>query len=161
MAEHKYDFEITMTCGGCSGAVDRVLKKLEGEFSPYFPFSVSRSQSTPPRPLDPSFVIAGSRIFRPRHDAPNDATDSTPTAIKPKKEREKKRERRRGKDKKANEIHPGVKHYEVSLADQTASVTAEPTLEYATVLRTISKTGKKINKGSADGVEQSVEVPAA
>lgn len=33
MSEHKYDFEITMTCGGCSGAVDRVLKKLEGEFS--------------------------------------------------------------------------------------------------------------------------------
>ena len=31
MSEHKYDFEITMTCGGCSGAVDRVLKKLEGE----------------------------------------------------------------------------------------------------------------------------------
>lgn len=34
MAEHKYDFEITMTCGGCSGAVDRVLKKLDGEFIP-------------------------------------------------------------------------------------------------------------------------------
>lgn len=32
MSEHKYEFEITMTCGGCSGAVDRVLKKLEGEF---------------------------------------------------------------------------------------------------------------------------------
>ena len=33
MAEHKYDFEISMSCGGCSGAVDRVLKKLEGESS--------------------------------------------------------------------------------------------------------------------------------
>ncbi|EME38530.1 hypothetical protein DOTSEDRAFT_140929 [Dothistroma septosporum NZE10] len=30
MAEHKYHFEIKMTCGGCSGAVDRVLKKLDG-----------------------------------------------------------------------------------------------------------------------------------
>merc|ERR1712137_1176058 len=30
MAEHNYKFNITMTCGGCSGAVERVLKKLEG-----------------------------------------------------------------------------------------------------------------------------------
>ncbi|CAI4218115.1 unnamed protein product [Parascedosporium putredinis] len=28
--EHTYNFDITMSCGGCSGAVDRVLKKLEG-----------------------------------------------------------------------------------------------------------------------------------
>lgn len=27
---HTYEFNITMSCGGCSGAVDRVLKKLEG-----------------------------------------------------------------------------------------------------------------------------------
>jgi len=30
MSEHTYDFEVKMTCGGCSGAVTRVLKKLEG-----------------------------------------------------------------------------------------------------------------------------------
>ncbi|KJZ80172.1 Metal homeostasis factor ATX1 [Hirsutella minnesotensis 3608] len=31
MAElHTYEFNVTMTCGGCSGAIDRVLKKLEG-----------------------------------------------------------------------------------------------------------------------------------
>ncbi|MCJ1305532.1 Cytosolic copper metallochaperone [Hypocenomyce scalaris] len=30
MAEHHYNFNITMTCGGCSGAVERVLKKLDG-----------------------------------------------------------------------------------------------------------------------------------
>ncbi|KAF4313339.1 putative iron copper transporter [Botryosphaeria dothidea] len=30
MADHTYKFNITMTCGGCSGAVDRVLKKLDG-----------------------------------------------------------------------------------------------------------------------------------
>ncbi|KAL8845951.1 MAG: hypothetical protein Q9221_008930 [Calogaya cf. arnoldii] len=29
-APHHYKFNITMTCGGCSGAVERVLKKLEG-----------------------------------------------------------------------------------------------------------------------------------
>ncbi|EKG21932.1 Heavy metal-associated domain HMA [Macrophomina phaseolina MS6] len=31
MADHIYKFNITMTCGGCSGAVDRVLKKLDGK----------------------------------------------------------------------------------------------------------------------------------
>ncbi|KIW31623.1 uncharacterized protein PV07_03249 [Cladophialophora immunda] len=30
MAEHHYKFNVTMTCGGCSGAVERVLKKLDG-----------------------------------------------------------------------------------------------------------------------------------
>ncbi|CAD6591435.1 MAG: Cytosolic copper metallochaperone [Alectoria sarmentosa] len=29
-AAHHYHFDITMTCGGCSGAVNRVLKKTEG-----------------------------------------------------------------------------------------------------------------------------------
>lgn len=29
-AAHHYHFDITMTCGGCSGAVDRVLKKTDG-----------------------------------------------------------------------------------------------------------------------------------
>lgn len=28
---HNYKFGVTMTCGGCSGAVERVLKKLDGE----------------------------------------------------------------------------------------------------------------------------------
>lgn len=27
---HTYQFDVTMTCGGCSGAIDRVLKKLDG-----------------------------------------------------------------------------------------------------------------------------------
>ncbi|KAL1883286.1 Cytosolic copper metallochaperone [Diaporthe australafricana] len=27
---HTYKFNVTMTCSGCSGAVDRVLKKLDG-----------------------------------------------------------------------------------------------------------------------------------
>ena len=31
MAEHQYKFNVTMTCGGCSGAVERVLKKMDGK----------------------------------------------------------------------------------------------------------------------------------
>ncbi|KAJ5297982.1 hypothetical protein PENANT_c012G03988 [Penicillium antarcticum] len=30
MSDHQYKFNVTMTCGGCSGAVERVLRKLEG-----------------------------------------------------------------------------------------------------------------------------------
>lgn len=27
---HKYHFDVTMSCGGCSGAIERVLKRLGG-----------------------------------------------------------------------------------------------------------------------------------
>ncbi|KAJ3489090.1 hypothetical protein NLI96_g2393 [Meripilus lineatus] len=30
MSEHTYKFDVKMTCTGCSGAVERVLKKTEG-----------------------------------------------------------------------------------------------------------------------------------
>jgi copper chaperone len=33
MSTHTYKFNIGMSCGGCSGAVERVLKKLDGEFA--------------------------------------------------------------------------------------------------------------------------------
>ncbi|KAK3900241.1 hypothetical protein C8A05DRAFT_36131 [Staphylotrichum tortipilum] len=82
-AEHKYVFNVAMSCGGCSGAVERVLKKLDG-----------------------------------------------------------------------------VKSFDVSLESQTASVVADASLPYEKVLKTIAKTGKKVNSGEADGVAQSVEVPA-
>jgi copper chaperone CopZ len=29
---HTYKFNVTMSCGGCSGAINRVLGKLEGAF---------------------------------------------------------------------------------------------------------------------------------
>lgn len=54
----------------------------------------------------------------------------------------------------------GVKSYDVSLESQTATVVAEPTLSYETVLRTIAKTGKKVNSGEADGESCSIELPA-
>lgn len=55
-------------------------------------------------------------------------------------------------------MHAGVQSYEVSLADQTAIVVAEPNLDYQTVLKTIKKTGKKVNSGEADGEEKSVDL---
>jgi len=34
--EHTYKFNVSMSCGGCSGAVDRVLKKLDGAFLVFY-----------------------------------------------------------------------------------------------------------------------------
>ncbi|KAI1084038.1 hypothetical protein F5B20DRAFT_363267 [Whalleya microplaca] len=79
--EHTYKFNVTMSCSGCSGAINRVLGKLEG-----------------------------------------------------------------------------VKSYDVSLDKQEALVVAEPGLDYDTVLKTIKKTGKKVNSGEADGETKSIEV---
>ncbi|CRG85596.1 hypothetical protein PISL3812_02641 [Talaromyces islandicus] len=42
MAEHQYKFNVSMSCGGCSGAVERVLKKLDGVKS----FDVSLDSQT-------------------------------------------------------------------------------------------------------------------
>ncbi|KAL4959845.1 copper metallochaperone ATX1 [Aspergillus stella-maris] len=79
MADHQYKFNVSMSCGGCSGAVERVLKKLDG-----------------------------------------------------------------------------VKSFDVSLDTQTASVVADATLPYETVLATIKKTGKAVNTGEADGETREV-----
>ncbi|KAB5582394.1 hypothetical protein GE09DRAFT_1211043 [Coniochaeta sp. 2T2.1] len=82
--EHTYKFNVSMSCSGCSGAVDRVLKKLDG-----------------------------------------------------------------------------VKSYEVSLENQTATVVAGPDLPFETVLQKIAKTGKTVNSGEVDGVSHSIELPVA
>ncbi|KAE8366674.1 heavy metal-associated domain-containing protein [Aspergillus caelatus] len=50
MSEHQYKFNITMSCGGCSGAVERVLKKLEGVKS----FDVSLNSQTATVVTEPS-----------------------------------------------------------------------------------------------------------
>jgi copper chaperone len=34
MTSHTYKFNVAMSCGGCSGAVERVLKKLDGMAAP-------------------------------------------------------------------------------------------------------------------------------
>jgi copper chaperone len=55
----------------------------------------------------------------------------------------------------------GVKSYTVSLDSQTAEITTvDDSLTYAQVLEKISKTGKKVNSGEADGEVKSVEVDA-
>jgi copper chaperone len=51
----------------------------------------------------------------------------------------------------------GVKFYSVDLDSQTAEVNVDEGVSYETVLEKIKKTGKKVNSGSADGEERSVE----
>ncbi|KAJ1019070.1 hypothetical protein NDA18_006221 [Ustilago nuda] len=42
MSQHEYKFEVVMTCSGCSGAVSKVLSKLDGVDS----FDVSLENQT-------------------------------------------------------------------------------------------------------------------
>lgn len=77
MAEHKYDFEITMTCGGCSGAVDRVLKKLEGEFPSPSPLrranpAVNPSCAATDNATRPHSPLHSTPIRSPPLSAPSD-----------------------------------------------------------------------------------------
>ncbi|PUU78917.1 hypothetical protein B9Z19DRAFT_1101126 [Tuber borchii] len=78
-----YQFSVVMSCGGCSGAVDRSLKKLEG-----------------------------------------------------------------------------VDHFDISLDTQTVEVTTNDSLKYQDVLAQITKTGKKVTKGTeqVNGVWEAREV---
>ena len=49
MADHHYEFNVKMACGGCSGAIDRVLKKTDGRFTtwPITPHSTTTPRFTP------------------------------------------------------------------------------------------------------------------
>lgn len=100
MADHKYTFNVTMTCGGCSGAVERVLKKTEGIYTKHTP---------------PPCAIANASCK-----------------------------------------YAGVKSYDVSLEKQTADITTDDSVTYATLLEKIKKTGKVVNSAEADGVVQAV-----
>ena len=55
-------------------------------------------------------------------------------------------------------MRAGVESYNVDLATQKAVVVASPSLDYETVLKTIKKTGKKVNSGEADGEPKSVDI---
>ena len=61
MAEeaHHYKFDITMTCSGCSGAVERVLKKTEGLSATLIPTThIPHSQL--PFHFMPAYMLRGA-----------------------------------------------------------------------------------------------------
>ena len=52
---HTYKYNVSMSCSGCSGAVERVLQKLDGN-SPHTHTPLSNTQINPRSPsLHPSF----------------------------------------------------------------------------------------------------------
>jgi copper chaperone len=133
MSDHTYNFNITMTCGGCSGAVERVLKKLDGTC--YF----VPSESNMLLELRSFQIINPSRVtLLPNHKPSSSYAPSKLHSVDSLLPR------------------PGVKSFDVSLDTQTASVVTEPSLEYTTVLEKIKKTGKKVNSAEADGQPQAV-----
>jgi copper chaperone len=124
MSEHTYKFNVAMSCGGCSGAVERVLKKLDGMHSALRPIS-----NLPLLPPNPSRLAASQLPTPPPSDRGNLLT-----------------------------LPLGVKSFNVDLGSQSAEViTEDDNLSYETVLEKIKKTGKKVNSGSVDGEEKSVE----
>ncbi|KZL66852.1 iron copper transporter (HMA, heavy metal-associated) [Colletotrichum tofieldiae] len=148
MSEHTYKFNVSMSCGGCSGAVDRVLKKLDGTL-----YSLPMGASCPTSPVR-------LRRSKPTELLPHcGGNGGEQQAGRPQPSAHGHR-RQREIVLLTCDVRTGVKSYEVSLESQTATVVAEESLPYEKVLQTIAKTGKKVNSGSADGVEQSVAVTA-
>jgi copper chaperone CopZ len=39
---HTYEFNVSMSCGGCSGAINRVLTNLQGKCRPPVPLHLAR-----------------------------------------------------------------------------------------------------------------------
>lgn len=121
MAEHTYDFNITMTCSGCSGAVERVIKRLDGQ-----------SNRTPFSPIATKFRFLRARLHllnlyhRCHHGMLADKLTVCPTGL-------------------------GVKSYDISLENQSAHVVTDESVQYDTLLEKIKKTGKKVNSAEADG----------
>lgn len=60
---HTYKFNVSMSCSGCSGAVDRVLKKLEGKPVPSLTLSPSPADSLPSPAEDPRAETLWSEIL--------------------------------------------------------------------------------------------------
>ena len=132
MASHTYDFNITMTCGGCSGAVERVLKKMDGMLC-HLMLSYCRRMTLSP-------------IILPRTSRESFIPRSSPTWLVP--------------SKKLINMYLGLQSYDVSLEKQSAHIVTDPANpnapDYAAVLEKIKKTGKTVNSGSSDGATQTV-----
>ncbi|KAI0054112.1 copper chaperone taha [Auriscalpium vulgare] len=56
MSDHHYQFDVKMTCGGCSGAVTRVLSKAEGVKS--FEVSLEKQEVLVEGPIDYDSLLA-------------------------------------------------------------------------------------------------------
>ena len=129
---HHYKFDVTMTCGGCSGAVDRVLKKMDGTVFPSF--------------LSPIFYL----VISPKFLALLLFPSSLSTAPHP------RRAICLHTSSAKRSLHgSGLSSYDVSLENKTADVYTD-NVSYEAVLEKIKKTGKAVTRGEADGKEMQV-----
>ena len=61
--EHNFKFEVQMNCGGCSGSVERVLRKLDGKHPPARSLPDLPSSWTASAMPAPAFVVASLSSF--------------------------------------------------------------------------------------------------
>ena len=128
-AEQNYEFGVNMSCGGCSGAVNRVLGKLDGMLSPpfchfsYHCLALQLRFFLQSLPLPPLLSLRYEVLY---------ANSPLPT---------------------------GVKTYDVSLEKQNAVVTTEPTVDFDTVLKKIQGTGKTVLWATANDTVKFGEPP--
>lgn len=63
MAEtQEFKYHVAMSCGGCSGAINRVLTKAKGAFYSIHSTSTSRLQSNHLPPSFPLLLLSANRL---------------------------------------------------------------------------------------------------
>jgi len=75
---HTYKFNVAMSCGGCSGAVERVLKKLEGRSAWPGSHHAPRFHHVPVQPLTPATGVESFNVSLETQTAEVVAADSLP-----------------------------------------------------------------------------------
>lgn len=133
-AAHHYNFTVRMTCSGCSGAVDRVLKRMDGEYYA----SLSRYHlSTRPYCHCPSQLSTYQNSMRPSLDplsVSESANGRAPSGSEP----------------------VGLNSYNVDLETKKVDVYTD-TVEFKDVLEKIRKTGKAVEAAEEDGKTVALE----
>lgn len=71
MSEQTYRFNVSMSCGGCSGAVERVLKKLEGKSAPHPPLCPPFPLFLPHLPVSCLPILVRCQVVRRQPGKPN------------------------------------------------------------------------------------------
>ncbi|KAM0457643.1 hypothetical protein ACHAPV_006537 [Trichoderma viride] len=77
MAPHTYQFDVTMTCGGCSGAIDRVLKKLDGVDS----YEVSLEKQTAVVTTELPYETVLEKIYKTGKKINSATADGVPQSV--------------------------------------------------------------------------------
>jgi len=79
MAEHNYKFNVKMTCGGCSGAVERVLKKLDGVKS--FDVSLETQTATVKTEENVGYATVLEKIKKTGKEVQSGEADGVPQSV--------------------------------------------------------------------------------